>query len=133
MWFHSGLYLKITLSLAGERPDSEELEPGMTKPARRHQCSQCGQRFNQKATLKQHERKHTGETPYHCSQGGKSFVRSGELKIHERIHTGEKPYHCSQCGKSFYNLGNLKQHERIHTGEKPYHCSQCGKCFNPGS
>ncbi|KAM9492578.1 uncharacterized protein ACWYII_004370 isoform 2-T2 [Salvelinus alpinus] len=113
-----------------ERPDSEEPEPGMSKPTRRHQCSHCGKCFNQLGNLKQHERIHTVEKPYHCSQCGKCFNRSGDLNKHERIHTGEKPYHCSQCGKSFNQLRSLKVHETIHTGEKPYHCSQCGKCFN---
>uniref|UniRef100_A0AAZ3P0H3 C2H2-type domain-containing protein n=1 Tax=Oncorhynchus tshawytscha TaxID=74940 RepID=A0AAZ3P0H3_ONCTS len=113
-----------------ERPDSEEPEPGTSKPARRHQCSHCGKSCNQKAQLKAHERIHTGEKPYHCSQCGQCFNQKAHLKQHERIHTGEKPYHCSQCGKCFNHSGKLKQHERIHTGEKPYHCSQCGKCFN---
>ncbi|XP_014041221.1 zinc finger protein 568 isoform X2 [Salmo salar] len=109
-----------------ERPDSEEPEPGTSKPARRHQCSQCGKSFNQKGHLNQHERIHTGEKPYHCSQCGKCYNQLGDLKRHEGRHTGDKPYHCSQCGKSFTHLGNLG----IHTGEKPYHCSKCGKCFN---
>ncbi|KAM9492743.1 uncharacterized protein ACWYII_004465 [Salvelinus alpinus] len=112
-----------------ERPDSEEPEPGTSKPARRHQCSHCRKGCNRLWDLKQHERIHTGEKPYHCSQCGRSFSHKGNLDQHERIHTGEKPYHCSQCGKSFNDLRNLKQHERIHTDEKPYHCSQCGKSF----
>ncbi|KAM9492782.1 uncharacterized protein ACWYII_004494 [Salvelinus alpinus] len=113
-----------------ERPDSEEPEPGMSKPTRRHQCSHCGKCFNQLRDLYRHEKIHTGQKPYHCLQCGKSFNDLGNLKQHERIHTGEKPYHCSQCGKGFSQPAKLKRHERIHTGEKPYHCSQCGKGFS---
>ncbi|XP_055769492.1 zinc finger protein 791-like isoform X3 [Salvelinus fontinalis] len=112
-----------------ERPDSEEPEPGTSEPARRHQCSHFRKGCNRLWNLKQHEKIHTREKPYHCSPCGKSFKLLGTLKAHEKIHTGEKPYHCSQCGKSFKLLGTLKAHEKIHTGEKPYHCSQCGKSF----
>uniref|UniRef100_A0AAZ3PT33 C2H2-type domain-containing protein n=1 Tax=Oncorhynchus tshawytscha TaxID=74940 RepID=A0AAZ3PT33_ONCTS len=60
-----------------ERPDSVEPEPGTSKPARRHQCSHCGKGCNRLWDLKQHEKIHTGEKPYHCSQCGKCFNRSG--------------------------------------------------------
>uniref|UniRef100_A0A4W5PXB4 C2H2-type domain-containing protein n=1 Tax=Hucho hucho TaxID=62062 RepID=A0A4W5PXB4_9TELE len=108
-----------------EIPDSEEPEPGTSKPKSQYQCSHCGKGCNQKGHLNQHERIHTGKKPYHCSQCGKTFNQKG----HETIHTGKKPYHCSQCGKGHDHLRDLKQHERIHTGVKPYHCSQCGKSF----
>ncbi|KAM9492346.1 uncharacterized protein ACWYII_004237 isoform 3-T3 [Salvelinus alpinus] len=55
------------MSLAGERPDSEEPEPGTSEPARRHQCSHCRKGCNRLWDLKQHEKIHTREKPYHCS------------------------------------------------------------------
>ncbi|XP_055769893.1 zinc finger and SCAN domain-containing protein 31-like [Salvelinus fontinalis] len=59
-----------------ERPDSEEPEPGTSEPARRHQCSHCRKGCNRLWDLKQHEKIHTREKPYHCSQCGKCFSRS---------------------------------------------------------
>ncbi|XP_071000079.1 zinc finger protein 235-like [Oncorhynchus clarkii lewisi] len=92
-------------------------------------CATCGKSFREKFNLTRHEKVHSGEKPYHCTQCGKSFNRSGSLKEHQRVHTGEKPYHCSLCQKSFSQPGNLKKHQRIHTGEKPYRCSLCGNSF----
>ncbi|KAM9492803.1 uncharacterized protein ACWYII_004511 [Salvelinus alpinus] len=60
-----------------KRPDSEEPEPGTSKPTRRHQCSLCGKCFNQLRDLYQHERIHTGEKPNHCSQCGNVLTGQG--------------------------------------------------------
>lgn len=93
-------------------------------------CSVCGKSFNQKHTLINHLRIHSGERPYPCPMCGKSFIQKQHLTKHVRLHTGERPYSCQECGRSFSLKHNLTTHQRIHTGERPYACNQCGKRFN---
>ncbi|XP_073407843.1 uncharacterized protein [Dendrobates tinctorius] len=93
-------------------------------------CSVCGKSFNQKHTLINHLRIHSGERPYPCPTCGKSFIQKQHLTKHVRLHTGERPYSCQECGRSFSLKHNLTTHQRIHTGERPYACNLCGKRFN---
>ncbi len=64
-----------------------------------------------------------------CTQCGQSFTNKQSLRRHMNIHTGEKPFTCDQCGKSFTRSPHLQSHMKIHTGEKPHECDQCGNFF----
>ncbi|XP_072174358.1 uncharacterized protein [Diadema setosum] len=54
-----------------------------------------------------------------CDICQETFVNHQVLLVHQRRHTGERPYHeCKECGKTFTQLRSLKRHAKFHTGEK---------------
>ncbi|XP_060808136.1 zinc finger protein ZFP2 [Amyelois transitella] len=93
-------------------------------------CEICGKHCTSNASLKYHQRSHTGEKPYSCAVCNKRFSSKNHLNIHTRTHTGDRPYVCATCGKRFTQKPALNRHQRIHTGVKPYECQFCSKCFS---
>lgn len=94
-----------------------------------YECQFCGWKFNLKANLLAHVRRHTGEKPYSCTQCSRKFTQSSLLTVHMRTHTGERPFKCPTCNRWFSRSGNLLTHMRTHTNVKPYVCSFCSKGF----
>ena len=65
--------------------------------------------FRESATLKEHERIHTGEKKqFGYSKCDIKFARAGTFKIHGRIHIYKKPISYSMCDKTFRKSATLK-------------------------
>ncbi|XP_077322671.1 uncharacterized protein LOC143956329 [Lithobates pipiens] len=105
-------------------PNQEGLHPEESSLS----CLGCGKSFRMNSELLIHLRSHTRVTIV-CPECGKTFTDKKVFNDHQKIHTGETPFSCSECGKYFTVKGSLQTHQRIHKGERPYSCPECGKCF----
>jgi len=125
-----------------------KLRAHIQKEHRKVQCDVCGRHFANLGSMKEHKRRHTGETPFVCQHCGMTFRARKTLRNHEKLHTGEKPFQCDVCQQRFVQRTGLnyhmkrnhvkdsdsekpmdyqhggkssRDHERTHTtGEKPY-------------
>ncbi|XP_040177179.1 zinc finger protein 7-like [Rana temporaria] len=108
--------------------ESSQSQEGLHTGESSLSCLGCGKSFKTNSELLIHLRSHTKVTIL-CPECGKSFTDKKVFNDHQKIHTGETPFSCSECGKYFTWKGNLITHQRIHRGERPYSCSKCGRSF----
>ncbi|XP_028178931.1 zinc finger protein 90-like [Ostrinia furnacalis] len=88
-------------------------------------CSQCSYRCQAPATLKIHERIHTGDKPYACNFCSYKSGQKNNVAKHILVHMKQKPFRCQYCDYRCAQKNNLVVHERTHTGYKPFACPYC--------
>jgi len=96
-----------------------------------HKCDMCESKFSNKFDLYAHEKIHSAIRPYKCESCQETFKSADSLRFHTLLHAESQPRNCSYCDKSFKNANQLELHERVHIGEKPFVCEKpdCGMSF----
>ena len=62
--------------------------------------------------------KYENEDPFEDENSKMNVKQLATLKLHEKNHSGGNPYQCDTCNKSFKQKNNLKVHKMIHTDER---------------
>ena len=109
-----------------------------------HGCEVCGEKFDNKASLNQHNiTQHGAEKIHKCGKCGKLYSKKSSLTTHKIKHEIEdgtisseklerlekKKIHCEECGKLFYHQSQHMRHMKGHKGIKEFQCDQCDKSY----
>ncbi|NXM03957.1 ZFP69 protein, partial [Tyrannus savana] len=55
-----------------------------------------------------------GERLYRCIECAESFPQKASLEEHQRRHTQQRPFQCHGCTKSFRHRQSLNHHQKVH-------------------
>lgn len=80
-----------------------------------HVCEQCGKRFTNRTSLKEHIYTHSDIKRYSCEICGRQLKNDSCYRRHMVCVHGKK-FTCEVCGKDFSSPVGLKYHKRDHHG-----------------
>jgi uncharacterized Zn-finger protein len=109
------------------------MEPEDFEIEKKYICNLCGNSFEKKNGLTQHENTvHLNERPYSCNQCDVSFKTKGHLKQHvDFVHSEIRLYACSKCDKAYKIKSQLETHlASKHSHIKAHVCEICDKSFS---
>ena len=91
------------------------------KTKKKHFCTECGQKFQNKRKLKHHF-----QTIHELKQKVEIFHESKE-----HIENIVKDFNCDICSLSFTKESRFKEHaDSVHGDKKPFKCSICPKSLS---
>lgn len=76
---------------------------------------------------------HSKDKKMDCKECGESFNKKHQLTEHQTIHFGPMIYKCEKCDKNFTNVNKFKRHKKEHEKDpKRYPCpvSGCSEVFD---
>lgn len=96
-------------------------------------CSICGKTLSSKASLRQHEGRHTNTGKYYCQDCGTVCFSKSNYERHLKTHTKERNFICTKCNASFYSDKDLRRHQRREEKQFKYSCEHCFTQFEDRS
>ncbi|XP_053321298.1 zinc finger protein 454-like [Spea bombifrons] len=108
---------------------NKSCHPPSLAPELLFKCETCDKVMKNLASLREHQRIHTGERPFKCKVCKKHFIRCADLIKHGLVHSNSRPHGCKECGKKFKLAGDLRKHSKVHSDQFPFKCESCEKKF----
>ena len=127
-----------------KQKDEQEKPDDKMEEHSEHGCEVCGEKFDNKPSLNQHNiTQHGAEKIHKCGKCGKLYSKKSSLTTHKIKHEIEdgtisseklerlekKKIHCEECGKLFYHQSQHIRHMKGHKGIKEFQCDQCDKSY----